>query len=51
MAWQEKLGPEPEIKWKVIQKYSAYEKGNSYYDQCLTKKVHIKKIRKRKCIN
>ena len=52
LVWREKLGPEPIIKWDILQKCSIYERGNRYCDLCLTEKVHIaKNIKRKECIN
>ena len=46
LVWQEKPGPESEIKWDILQECSntsIYERGNRYCGLCLTEKVHIAK--------
>ena len=42
--WEQKLNPEPKIKWSILANATSYQKGNRYCDLCLTEKFHILKI-------
>ena len=51
-VWENKLGPEPNIKWSILRRGRLYTKGGKYCDLCLTEKLCISKaINDPKCIN
>ena len=39
--WDQELGPEPNIKWQVLEKAPSYKKGGRACHLCLTEKLHI----------
>ena len=40
---EDRLGSEPNIKWSILAKTKAYQKGGRYCDLCLTEKLYISK--------
>ena len=40
-VWEKQLGPNPDIKWEILDKAPAYSLGSRNCDLCLTEKLHI----------
>ena len=50
--WENRLGPNPDIKWTVLKKAVAYSKGGHYCDLCLTEKLFIARaLKDPQCMN
>ena len=40
-VWENKLNPNPNVKWEIVEKCKPYSPGNKFCNICISEKVHI----------